>query len=113
MAAIPRDIKDLYLAPVVLSIDALLEEFGRLGQEDLLKRIHADSRLADGDRAMREAGLIQTLRLDSDTHGWEFLIDERGVRLRHAEHTFVLGIPNSVREVLDSSKPDRSGEAAS
>ncbi len=35
MTGLPHDVTDLYLAPVAMSLDAVLEEWGALDQDDL------------------------------------------------------------------------------
>ena len=46
MATRPHDLTDLYLAPVVLTVDARIAELGRLDQAKLAYKIATGKRLA-------------------------------------------------------------------
>lgn len=105
MATRPHDIPDLYLAPVVLGVDARIEELGHLDKERLAYEVALESDEPDFTRDMREEGLIRTVTHLIDCHGWELRWDPRGLRLTHDEHTFVLGIPAVFLEFLE----DRPG----
>ena len=93
MATRPHDITDLYLAPVVLAVDARIEELGRLDKSGLAYEVALESDAPDFTRQMREEALIRTVTHLIDSHDWEFSWDPRGLRLAHDAHTFVLGIP--------------------
>jgi hypothetical protein len=103
MAAKPHDLPDLYLAPVVLAVDARIEELGRLDKDGLAYEVALESDEPDFTRRMREEALIRTLTHLIDPHGWEFRWDPRGLRLTHDGHTFVLGIPAVFLEYLQDS----------
>jgi hypothetical protein len=99
--ALPHDVPDLYLAPVALAVDALLDELGRVRAEELAARLGSTSHLALATRAQREAALIQTVRLSTTTHHWEVSVDERGLRLHHDRHSVVLGLAPALRDWLE------------
>ena len=103
MATRPHDVTDLYLAPVVLAVDARIEELGRLDKDQLAHKVafHSDSN--DHIRGVSEAALIETVTYLIDTHGWEFSWDPRGLRLTHDAHTLVLGIPAVFLQYLEDS----------
>ena len=103
MAGMPHDITDLYLAPVVLTVDARIEELGRLDKDGLTYEVALESDSPDFTRAMREEALLRTVTHLIDTHDWEFSWDPRGLRLTHDAHTFVLGIPAVFRAYLEDS----------
>ncbi len=103
MAARPHDVTDLYLAPVVLAVDARIEELGRLNKEQLAYEVALESDSPDFSRRMRQDALIRTVTHLVDCHGWEFGWDPRGLRLRHDAHTFVLGVPAVFLEYLEDS----------
>lgn len=105
MAARPHDITDLYLAPVVLAVDARIEEFGHLDKDGLAYEVALESDSPDLTRRMREEALIKTVTHLIERHGWELSWDPRGLRLTHDAHTFVLGIPAVFLEYLEDS-PD-------
>ena len=100
MATRPHDITDLYLAPVVLKVDARIEELGHLGKDSLAYEVALESDSPDITRRMREEALIRTITHLIDCHDWEFSWDSRGLRLTHDGHTFVLCIPAVFVEYL-------------
>jgi hypothetical protein len=93
MAAKPHDLADLYLAPVLLAVDARIEELGRADKDRLAYEVALESDSPDFTRAMREEALIRTVTHLIDCHGWELSWDPRGLRLTHDGHTFVVGVP--------------------
>jgi hypothetical protein len=103
MAAIPHDIADLYLAPVLLGIDARIEEYSRLDADELAFQIALEGDRADWTLEFREAGLLQAVSRFVETHDWELSMDSRGIRLTHGEHTVVLGIPDTFEAYLSGS----------
>jgi len=103
MAARPHDLTDLYLAPVVLAVDARIEELGQLDKDRLTYEVALESDSPDFTRKLREEALIRTITHLIDTHDWQFSWDPRGLRLTHETHTFVLGIPAVFLEYLADS----------
>jgi len=93
----------LYLAPVVLAVDARIEELGRLDRKGLAYEVALESDSPDFTRRMREEALIRTVTHLIDSHDWDFSWDPRGLRLTHEAHTFVLGIPAVFRDYLQDS----------
>ncbi len=103
MATMPHDVTDLYLAPVVLAVDARIEELGRLDSKRLACEVALDSDSPGFTRQMREDALIRTITYLIGCHGWEFGWDRRGLRMTHDAHTPVLGIPAVLAEYLAAS----------
>jgi hypothetical protein len=101
MATRPHDITDLYLAPVVLAVDARIEELGHLDKDGLAYQVALESDSLDRTRSMREEALIRAVTHLIDCHDWEFRWDSRGLRLAHDAHTLVLGIPAVFLEYLE------------
>jgi hypothetical protein len=100
MAARPHDMTDLYLAPVVLAVDARIEELGRLDKDGLAYEVALESDSPDFTRPMKEEALIRTVTHLIDCHGWELGWDPRGLRVTHDAHTLVLGVPAVFLEYL-------------
>jgi hypothetical protein len=100
MATRPHDATDLYLAPVMLAVDARIEELGKLDKDGLAYEVALEADSPDITRRMREEGLIRTITHLIDRHHWEFSWDTRGLRMTHDSHTFVLGIPAVFLEFL-------------
>ena len=103
MATRPHDLPDLYLAPVVLGVDARIEELGRMDKDRLAYEVALESDQPDFSRRMREEALIRTVTYLLDPHGWEFSWDPRGLRMTHEAHTLVLGIPAVFLDFLGDS----------
>jgi hypothetical protein len=103
MADRPHDVTDLYLSPVVLAVDARIEELGHLSQDQLAYEVALESDSPDFTRHMREEALIRTVTHLTDLHGWELGWDPRGLRLSHDAHTLVLGIPAVFVQYMDGT----------
>ena len=91
MATRPHDMADLYLAPVVLAVDARIEELGHLDKDQLAYEVALESDSPGLTRGMREEALLRTVTHLIDCHAWEVSWDPRGLRVAHDAHTFVLG----------------------
>jgi hypothetical protein len=93
MPELPHDIPDLRLAPVALAVDAVIEDLGRLSLEKLAWRVESYRDVTEITRDDRERWLLAQIKARVEMAGWELSVDDRGIRLRHREHTFVLGAP--------------------
>lgn len=102
MTTRPHDIPDLFLAPVVLAIDAKIEQLARLDARQLAYEVALESDSPDLTRKMREGALIRTLEHLIDTHQWTLSWDSRGLRLTHDGHTLVLGVPATFGEYVSA-----------
>jgi hypothetical protein len=100
MRNLPRDVSDLYLAPVVLSIDAKLDDLGTLEPRAVAQRVAVESNLADWTREDRERALLESIQHFIDCRGWTVSWDPRGLRLRHDDHSVVLGVPANLAAYL-------------
>jgi hypothetical protein len=102
----PHDVTDLYLAPVLLAVDARIEELGRLDRARLAYEVALESDLPDISRQMREEALIRAITHLTDTHHWAFSWDPRGLRMTHDAHTFVLGLPAALLDFLADDREE-------
>ena len=102
----PHDVTDLYLSPVLLAVDARIEELGRLDRARLAYEVALESDLPDISRQMREEALIRAITHLSDTHHWAFSWDPRGLRMTHDAHTFVLGMPAVLLDYLADDREE-------
>ncbi len=103
MADRPHDVTDLYLAPVLLAVDAKIEELGKLDKDGLTYEVALESNSLDITRQMREEALIEAVKHLTETHHWEFSWDPRGLRMTHDTHTFVLGVPAVFHDYLEGA----------
>jgi hypothetical protein len=101
MATLPHDLSDLYLSPVVLELDARLDELGTLDLSNLTSRVAIDSNLPDRSREQRESALLRSIQQLIELHGWSLAWDTRGVRMTHGEHSLVLGVSRTLSEYLE------------
>jgi hypothetical protein len=90
----------LYLAPVLLAVDARIEELGKLDKDGLAYEVALESDSPDVTRPIREDALARTVGHMVDLHHWELSWDPRGLRMTHDAHTFVLGVPAVFLEYL-------------
>ena len=97
----PRDVTDLFLAPVALQVDARLEEFATLDRDELHKRVVLESNNETWERTRRARDVVESVTYLLDLHGWTAAWDDRGVRMSHAHHTIVRGVPSNVRAYVD------------
>jgi hypothetical protein len=93
MPVLPRDIADLYLAPVMLELDARIIELGLLSPAELRVRVAIESDRLDQTRDQREIGLLATVEHFIDCRGWTLLWEPRGIRVTRAGNSIVLGVP--------------------
>ena len=106
MADRPHDVADLYLAPVLLAVDARIEELGKLDKAALAYEVALESDLPAITRQLREEALIRAITHLTDTHHWTFSWDPRGLRMTHDAHTFVLGIPAVCLDYLGDGREE-------
>lgn len=98
--ALPHDITDLYLAPVVLKIDAELEALQGKTQDDLLMHIALATNREPRTIGERRTYLLEAVTKFVDMHGWVATWHPRGLRLAHDDHHIVLGLPAAVSSYL-------------
>ncbi len=100
MPVLPHDVADLRLAPVVLTLDARIEELSILDLEALRRHTALVSDTPEGTRDHREHALLRALEHGLDLHGWQLSWNSRGVRASHDNHHLVLGIPATFVDYL-------------
>jgi hypothetical protein len=93
MTALPHGPSDMFLAPVVLALDARIAELGSLTARELRDRVVHEAELADFSTKLRREGLLKAVRRHVDCHGWELFWDPRGIRVVHGHNELVLGVP--------------------
>ena len=107
VAGLPHDVTDLYLAPIALSLDAVLEEWGALDQDDLAFKASPFAGIRPGwTRDDRAEALLAAVAYSVDCHEWSLSWHPRGLMVTHKEHRFVLGVPANFREFLEGDAPD-------
>jgi hypothetical protein len=93
MTRTPHDVRDLYLAPVLLALEARLDEMGCLDSSELTQRVALASDRPDWTPELRATGLLRVLEHDIDLHGWEIGWSPRGLRVQHGRRSLTLGVP--------------------
>ncbi len=109
MPVLPHDATDLFLAPLLLTLDERLEELSRLELDQLHAHVGLVSDQPDWTRDIREAGLLQAIRHTVDCHDWNLTWHPRGLLVSHGKHQVVLGIPRTFGEYLDGEHQKRAG----
>lgn len=103
MATVPHDVHDLYLAPVLLALDARVDELGELDLEQLGREVALASDIADWTYDLRAAALLSAIGHLIDTHGWDLAWTARGLRVSHGDFHVVLGVPPIFTEYLSGT----------
>lgn len=97
---IPHDLTDLYLAPVLLAIEARIEQLSALTPEELSLEIALTSNTPDWTRTWREQALTAAVGHLIDLHGWDVTVDARGLRLAHRRRTLMIALPPQLEAYL-------------
>jgi hypothetical protein len=100
MPVLPHDISDLRLAPVILMVNARIEELSRLDLAELHRHVALVSDRADWNREVREAALLEAVRHTIDCHDWRLSWHPRGIQFSHGNHRVVLGVPTTFADYL-------------
>jgi hypothetical protein len=111
MPTLPHDISDLHLAPVLLALDARIDELGQLDVEQLTWRVALATNGHGWTREERDAELLEAIGHLIDCHDWTLSWDPRGLRLTHGDNSLVLGVPATFAEYL-SGAPRARGHGA-
>jgi len=106
MPVLPHDISDLHLAPLVLALDARIDELSKLTLDELHRHIALVSDRADWTREVREEGLVVAVQHALDCHDWKLTWHDRGIRLSHGSHHLVLGAPATFAEYVEGKHRD-------
>ena len=102
MTARPHDITDLYMPPVALELDRRLEQLEGLTAAEIEYQVVLGTDLQPRNAAARPALVLDLLTRSLETHGWEVSWVPRGLRVSHADHHLVLGVPHNVRAYLSN-----------
>ncbi|MBX6748376.1 MAG: hypothetical protein IRY85_01695 [Micromonosporaceae bacterium] len=108
----PHDITDLYLAPVVLAIDAELEALRGKSYDDILMYVALATNREPRTRIEKRKYFIEAVTKFHELHGWEVTCHPRGLRLTHDGHQIVLGLPPAVYSYLELSDEETPDEPA-
>ena len=100
MPVLPHDISDLRLAPVVLTLDARIEELRKLDLNELHKHVALVGDRPDTNLELREEGLLAAVSHTIDCHDWTLSWHPRGIQVSHANHHLVLGVPSTFTDYL-------------
>jgi hypothetical protein len=103
MPTLPHDMPDLHFAPVALALDARIAELAALDLAALAWRVAVEGDCSDFTLKQRQAGLLRSVRHFVECHDLDLSWDPRGLRLSHASHSIVLGVPASFSEYMESA----------
>lgn len=102
MATMSHDVTDLFIAPVVLHIEAELESFEDLDGDQIRKRLAIETNREPRSTQARRDTMMQALTRFVDLHGWNASWTPRGLSLRHDHHAVTLGLPPAVIDYLEA-----------
>lgn len=108
---IPHDLTDLYLAPVLLAVEARIEQLSKLDPTELALEVALSSDAPDWTRRWREQALAAAVGHLIDLHGWELTADTRGLRLAHRRRSVMIALPMQIEAYL-ADAPDTPHLAA-
>jgi hypothetical protein len=100
MAIRPGGVTDLYLAPVALQVDAILEEAAGKSADELTLWLAWSTDAEPRSIEDRRKLAVRALRRDVDLHGWRLKLVDRGLRLKHKDTSIVLGVPATLMAYL-------------
>jgi hypothetical protein len=103
MTELPHDLADLYLAPVVLKLDARIDELAALDDERFAMQVATQSDEPDWTAETRRSAVLRAVAYLVDLHGWTLAWDARGIRVAHGAHSVVLGVPASFHRYADGT----------
>lgn len=86
---------------MTLAVDGRLEELARLTPEELVCEIAVTANSDAKSSVERQRAVVSAATYPLDLHGWNVDLSPRGLRLHHAEHSLVLGLPPNVLEYLE------------
>jgi hypothetical protein len=93
MSALPHDVADLHLPPLLLTLDTRLEEMGHFDSEELSRYVATVSDQPDWTRELRAKALLTAVERFTDCHGWTLSWHPRGIQVHRRGHQVVLGVP--------------------
>jgi hypothetical protein len=105
MTTRPHDVSDLFLAPVILDLDAKLDELGKLAPAELAYQVALESDTPDSSRQLREMAVLRMIERQVETHNWALAWDPRGLRVSHDGRVLVLGVPPAIHDYLRDRAP--------
>ena len=103
MPVLPRDAADLYLAPLLLTLNERIEELSCLELDQLHRHVGLVSDQPDWSREIREEGLLGAVGHVIDCHDWRLSWHPRGLRVSHGKHEVVLGTPATFTEYIEGT----------
>ncbi len=102
MSIRPHDVTDLYLSPVALELDRRLQAMTARAPHDLDVEVALSTNSEPTIASSRAALMLAHLTRQIELHGWQVSWEDRGLGLRHGEHMLTLGLPDSVRQYIES-----------
>jgi hypothetical protein len=100
MPELPRDVTDLALAPVAIAVDEMLRSYEGLDRVDIDFRLALETDRQPRSLEARASAVLETITRSVNLRGWEPAWCDRGLTLRHGEHTLTIGLPAELRDYL-------------
>lgn len=96
----PRDVDDLYLAPLALDLDEALAGLAGLSQAQLAETVALRTNQDADTEDVRRKLVLEAVTHVVDLRHWQVGWDPRGLAVHHEEHRLVLGVPDNVRQYV-------------
>ena len=80
LPTLPKDLTDLQLGPLVLTVDRRLDELDLLDLRELRLRVALQAPAPDRSRASRRQALLMMVRHQLDSRAWTMSWNDRGIR---------------------------------
>ncbi len=93
MPILPHDVSDLHLAPLLLALEARIDELSKLTLDEFRRHVALVGNRPDWNRAVREGGVVEAVQHLIDCHDWDLRWTDRGIQASHGGHKVTLGVP--------------------
>ena len=97
----PRNVTDLYLAPVALQLDQRLAELSTMSPAQVRDFIAVRTEHTPFTPDERRTWLLSAITDTLDLHGWSASWCSRGLRLTHGPNALVLGLHPTLSGYLE------------
>ncbi len=104
LPTVPKELTDLQLGPLVLTVDRRLNELDLLDLRELRLRVALQAPPPDRNRASRRQALLMMVCHQLDSRGCDVVMERpRGSRFLHDHHHVTLGVPKTFVSYIEGT----------
>jgi len=106
LPTLPKDLPDLQLGPLVLTVDRRLDELDLLDLLDLRElrlRVALQAPPPDRSRASRRQALLMMMCHQLDSRAWTMSWNDRGIRILHDHHHVTLDVAKTFVSYIEGT----------